>query len=152
MKFLITGQLRSARGPRRIISFSLLFFFLFLCAHAFREIAVYGITPAEIATVIYGSAEAPAARGLKAALEDVHLDIFLYSLVLLFLDSLYYQVPPARRLLPNTTWLSALLFVGAKIAALYFSPAIYFWIASGVALHLFLLAMMYRIVRFLYSS
>lgn len=151
MKFLITGPLRTARGPRRIVAFSLFFFCLFLLAHGYREIAVYGLTPQEMATNIHGSAQLPAARSFRAALEDAHVDIFLYALLLLFLDSIHYQIGP-RRLLPNAAWTAALLLVLARMGALYFAPAVYLWWLAALALHLLLAIMLVRILRFLYFS
>ncbi len=154
MKFLITGKLNEARGPRRITTLAIVFFAFFILAHIFREINAYGITPEEIAASFHGQAGEPAARSWKVLLEEIHIDSILYALVLLFLDSVLYQTPPPRtaRRLANAAWISALGFLSAKAAAFFTPVAVYPLLILGTALHCLLAAMIVRILRFLYFA
>lgn len=160
MKFLITGSLRSTRGPRLIITLTLVGFLIFLAAHALREAGSTGFTPAAAQANLYGGPEAltallafEAPAGFLAILEDLHMDLFFFGLIALFLSSLLYQVRLSEA--TKRGWIYAaftlpLLFVLARGAACFFAGAAYAVAPTALANYAGLTAMIAVILRDLY--
>ena len=130
MKFLITGAIRSASGPRRLLTFTLLFLVLFVITHGLREYYHSGVTPAQIRVNLFGLKSA--APGSEVAmgsppsplliLEDLHIDLLLYSLTLLFLGSVFLQTRaplPLKMRLFTLLSILALIYVLARSAPLH---------------------------------
>ncbi|MCR9143241.1 MAG: hypothetical protein NXI24_13380 [bacterium] len=159
MKFLITGSLRSSRGPRALVTLSLLLFFLFLAAHATREASATGCTPAAVQTNLYGgphdeelSFSGPP-PGFLAILEDLHMDLFFFGLLALFLGSILYQVrlgEGAKRILLYAIFLLPLGYIFARGLSYFYLTSAYFVVPLGIGCYLSLIAAMLLILRDLY--
>ncbi len=140
MKFLITGSLRSDRGPRALITLSLVLFLCFTLAHALREFGSTGFVPEAVAASLYGGphrdlsfAEAP--PGFIAILEDLHMDLFFFGLLALFLSSVLYQVrmrAAAKRALIYALFLFPLGHIAARALTFFFAGGA--WLVTPAAL------------------
>lgn len=128
MKFLITGSLRSDRGPRWILTCALIFLALFAAAHLLREAGSSGLSPAAFAANLHE----PGAEftlttpppGFLAMLEDLHIDLFLFGLLNLFLGAVLYQIrlpSGAKQAFLYTLSISALLFTFGR-GLTFFTP------------------------------
>ncbi len=137
MKFLITGSIRSARGPRLIVTFTLIFLLLFLAAHGLRDIQQTGYYPSEIQASLFRGNAPGKSRSFLIVLEDLHIDLLLYSIVLLFVTSLLNECGLGRGM---KTALMVLLFSSTLIYALSRPGAYYVkelaWLVFGAG-HVF---------------
>lgn len=94
MRFLVTGSIRSDSGPRRILTGALLFLLLFTVAHFAREWNSVGYSPNLIQKNLGGEFSTQAIL----LLEDLHIDLVLFGMSLLFIGSVLYQVRGSRAL------------------------------------------------------
>ena len=123
MKFLITGSIQSERGPRKILTFTIVLLVFFLFAHSVREIGTTGFFPSDIQASLYAGNETPA-RSLLMVIEDLHTDLLLISMTILFLGSLLYQCSLAQRtrsIVLNVSFFFAVVYLLSRPAAVYFS-------------------------------
>ncbi|MCB1138767.1 MAG: hypothetical protein KDK23_08430 [Leptospiraceae bacterium] len=95
MRFLVTGSIRSDNGPRTILTGALIFFLLFTLAHFAREWNSTGATPAEVQASL---GQEDFSTQAILLLEDLHIDLVLFGMALLFIGSVLYQVRGSRRL------------------------------------------------------
>lgn len=127
MKFLVTGSLRDRSGPRRLVALTLLLFLAFTGAHFARELWATGLSTQEVRRNLHGAragepGQLQAPRSPLMVFEDLHVDLFLHSMVFLFLGSLLVQsrLPRAAR---SGSVLSlfalALVYVSARIATAF---------------------------------
>lgn len=133
MKFLITGSLHSTHGPRMLISLTLVLFLLFTAAHAFREAGSTGLTPGAVSENLYGGPQTNLSffqppPGFLAILEDLHMDLFFFGMLGLFLGSVLYQVRVGvllKQILIFTLFGFPLLYICSRAATYFFSAAAY---------------------------
>ncbi len=134
MKFIVTGSIQSSRGPRLIVSCALIFIILFIAAHAVREIQATGFYPAQIRENLGGEG-----KSFVLILEDLHIDIFLFSMALLFLFSILYQTGlsiAAKNSLIYASFFSALINVVSRAACVWTGEASYLVFISFLLLHI----------------
>ncbi|KAB2933467.1 MAG: hypothetical protein F9K24_06355 [Leptonema illini] len=92
MKFFITGTIRSEKGPRAILTFTLLFFLVFLAMNVALLFAQTGLLPSQIAELHEPST--------VMRLERTHVQLFLFTLVYVITASIFFQTrigPGAKR-------------------------------------------------------
>jgi hypothetical protein len=127
VKFLVTGSIRSNRGPRLIVALSLLAFLLFFAAYWAREFVTIGFWPADIQAAIRGN-DLDTGRGLVLMLEDLHIDLLTNAVLLMFLTSLLFQLPHSLTLKKGLTlaaFLCALAYITSRPGVLLFEPLAY---------------------------
>lgn len=83
MKFFITGTIRSEKGPRAILTFTLLFFLVFLAMNVALLFAQTGLLPSQIAELHEPST--------VMRLERTHVQLFLFTLVYVISASIFFQ-------------------------------------------------------------
>jgi hypothetical protein len=144
MKFLITGSIHSARGPRLILTCALVFFLFFTGAHLAREAGSTGLAPDNVVANLYGgeTRSLPALDdvrepppGFLALLEDLHMDLFFFGLVGLFLGAVLYQVraaPGTKRGLIYALFLFPLGFTCARGLTFFWRPAAWLVLPTAV--------------------
>jgi len=141
MKFLITGDIGSRKGPRKIITILLLFFLLFMILRLWRELL-------QIETYTVGSSAV-------AALEEAHIDLFLYSIIFLVLGSVFYQIEvisPKWR--TGLIWMLGICIVWqaiARVALVWTASGLYFYGGALIALHALVVVAMFFVIRHLYA-
>lgn len=129
MKFLITGSLRTARGPRYLITMYLVCSLLFLLLRFYLDL-VSNSVPAEFLSMRDFRMQEPP-PGFLPLFEDLHIDLFLFSLLDLVLGTLLLQ----NRLLNRTYQLTATYLVfGAALLyiAIRFLAGFHSWAAHPV--------------------
>lgn len=102
MKFLVTGTLRDRTGLRRLVALTLLLFLAFTAAHFTREVLATGLSPAEVRRNLHGirageTGQLQAPKSPLIVFEDLHVDLLLHTMVLLFVCSLMGQSRYGRR-------------------------------------------------------
>lgn len=135
MKFLVTGTLRSKSGPRRLCALTLLLFLAFAAVHFAREFYATGLAPAEVRRNLYGTPMGEAGllqspRSPLMILEDLHVDLLLYSVLFLFIGSLLVQSrfgPIIRKVGLGSFFFLILSYLVARILTAYFP-----WLAYSV--------------------
>ncbi|MEQ9364894.1 MAG: hypothetical protein RIF32_11655 [Leptospirales bacterium] len=160
MKFLITGSLRSARGPRTLITLSLALFILFIAAHAIRESGSTGLTFESVQANLYGGPHEDLSLfepppGFIAILEDLHMDLFFFGLLGLFLGSILYQVrldERAKQFLLYAIFLLPLAYIFSRGLSYFFAGAAFLVLPAAVASYFVLLLTMGLILRDLYRT
>ena len=166
MKFFITGAVRSPAGPRRILTYALLFLLFFLVAHGIREFAQVGSSPAAIRRNLAGSPPPSDVRpappggvvnapGFIVLLEDLHVDLFLYSLVSLFLGSLVIQArlsPGWKKFWVLFLFAAPLCYAGFKPATRYLPILAHGVFFAGILFHLGTGALTGRLLLDLYRD
>lgn len=150
MRFLVTGSIRSESGPRRILTGAIVFFLLFTLAHFAREWNSTGYSPDLVIQNLGGEDFSSQAVLL---LEDLHIDLVLFGMALLFIGSVLYQVRGSRDL-RNGVFLSLSVSVLFYILVRFLVP-LASWMAYAVVLlfflvHLFLLGVLIWILVDLY--
>ncbi|MBX7058170.1 MAG: hypothetical protein K1X75_08890 [Leptospirales bacterium] len=157
MKFLATGKLQGAEGPRLLLSFALLFALCFLGAHALREASYWSFSPERVASELAAPDGQPrnfSSPESSAALQDLHIDLFLFSFLFLLIASTLQALPlPAawKRTLICAAALTPLLYqcfrylmhlyANLAWAALATAPALYLCYLASIAT---LLAVLWR--------
>lgn len=96
MKFLVTGSLRDRGGIRRLTALTLLLFLAFTAAHFTREVLSTGLSSDEVRSNLHGirageMGQLQAPKSPLIVFEDLHVDLLLHSMVLLFVSSLLAQ-------------------------------------------------------------
>ncbi len=159
MKFLITGSLRSDRGPRAILTCALIFLALFTVAHLLRETQSSGLTPAAFAQNLHEPGAVFSIRtpppGFVAILEDLHIDLFLFGLMNLFLGAVLYQIrlpSRAKLALIYVLSISALFFTLARALTFFAAAAAWPAYLSGLMFYATCLTIIALILLRLYES
>ena len=136
MKFLVTGSIRSNRGPRLIIALSLLAFLLFFAAYWAREFINLGFWPGDIqAAVRGGQMGVDPGRGLVLMLEDLHIDFLTNAVLLLFLTSLLFQLPHSlfiKKGLTLAAFICAFTYIMSRAGVLLYGPLAYVTFAAAL--------------------
>jgi hypothetical protein len=83
MKFFITGTIRSEKGPRAILTFTLLFFLVFLSMNVILLYVQTGLLPSQIINLHEPST--------VMRLERTHVQLFLFTLVYVISASIFFQ-------------------------------------------------------------
>ena len=117
MRFLVTGSIRSDNGPRKILTGALIFFHLFTAAHFAREWSSVGYSPAQVNENLGGEFSSQAVL----LLEDLHIDLVLFGMALLFIGSVLYQIRGSRTL-RNGIFLGLSVLILVYIAARFLVP------------------------------
>ena len=145
MKFLITGSVRSNRGPRLILTLALFSFLFFLFLHFVREAGSTGFLPTSVQNNLYAGPDtnlalnAQAPPGFLMVLEDLHIDLFLFALLALFVGSLLYQARAAesiKRLLIYLIFALPLAFIAARALAFFYEWAAYLVLPAAAGTYL----------------
>ncbi|MBE7437474.1 MAG: hypothetical protein HS115_03385 [Spirochaetales bacterium] len=137
MRFLATGSLQSARGPRRLVTLGLVFFAVFLLLQWVRlhleEIPPEGLPSA-------------------ALLEALHLDAFFFGTFFLFVEAVRLRLPGGNELFFWLDLLSiALIMILRFVAGNYpFLHSMVLWFFVPAFLWLFL--SLGRLTTFMYRS
>ncbi len=98
MRFFTTGNLHSSKGPRSILGMTLVMLLLFVFAHSIREGLHLGIgldlemSLSHISEALHGIPSL-GSRSLITVIEDLHIDLFLLSLTILFLGAIFFHLP-----------------------------------------------------------
>ncbi len=92
MRFFITGKLQSSKGPRQILSAALGMLFLFIIIHGLQEFLSLGIKPQSISQQLHKDTDFGSQSPL-VIMEDMHIYLLLFTMVLLLLGSLIYHLP-----------------------------------------------------------
>lgn len=155
MKFLITGGARSPSGPRQVLTFALFFLLLFVVIHGFREANTTGVFPAEIAKNLHGETDTPAARSALLVLEDLHVDLLLFSMLYLFIGSLVIQAQmsfPQKKLTLVIVFVVLLVNFASRPATAVLPGFAFVVSVSAVVLHLLLSALIIFLMLDLYKK
>ncbi|HBS03367.1 MAG TPA: hypothetical protein DEA96_00275 [Leptospiraceae bacterium] len=129
MRFLVTGSIRSDHGPRRILTGALIFFLLFTGAHFAREWSSVGYTPQRIQENLGGEFSTQAIL----LLEDLHIDLVLFGMALLFIGSVLYQVRGSRNFRNGIfTTLSGLILAYVAVRFLVPLGAIFSYLVAAL--------------------
>jgi hypothetical protein len=145
MKFFVTGSLASARGPRLILTWTLLLLASFVAAHLAREILSDGLWPDDLAAALHSSEALDyadwsdsMAPGFAARLEEFHVDLFLFSMAALILSAILYQAQGPERLrraLIVALFALPLVYATFKLALFFFSAFAWPAFAASTLLH-----------------
>ncbi len=145
MKFFVTGSLASARGPRLILTWTLLLLACFTAAHLARETLSDGFWPGDLAAALhspealdYANWNDSMAPGFAARLEEFHVDLFLFSMAALILSAILYQAhgpERLRRALIATLFALPLSHAACKLALFFFEAFAWPTFALSALLH-----------------
>ena len=127
MKFLVTGTLREKSGLRRLTALTLLLFLAFTAAHFAREVLSTGLLPAEVRRNLHGvragdTGQLQTPKSPLIVFEDLHVDLLLHTMVLLFVCSLLAQSRFSKRLRDTAVpalFVLVLLYEGARMATVF---------------------------------
>lgn len=150
MKFLVTGSIRSDRGPRLIVSLTLVGFFLFFLAYWLREFDAMGFWPGRMIESVRGIG-AEEGRSAILMLEDLHVDLLSHSVLLLFLVSLLFQLPTSlfwKKFLTWASFLSCFAYILGR-AGIVLSPA-FAYLAFGSSLTSMIVYLVLFLIAFRY--
>lgn len=140
MRFFITGQVNSKKGPRQILIFCLIFLLLFILSHFIREMLHLGMTTASILHSTYESMQM-GLISISIILEELHMLFFFFGLAIIFIGSIWYQLPIALRY-KNAFFISLILsflIYSVMKFCLYFVPAFSaIFLAMSIFVHFYL--------------
>ena len=151
MRFLVTGSIRSDHGPRRILTGALIFFLLFTAAHFAREWSSVGYSPRLIQENLGGDFSTQAIL----LLEDLHIDLVLFGMALLFIGSVLYQVRGSRQLRNGIfSTLSGLILAYVAVRFLVPLGSIFAYIVVGLyfTVHILMAGVLIWILTDLYRG
>ncbi|MCB1326288.1 MAG: hypothetical protein H7A21_06490 [Spirochaetales bacterium] len=153
MRFLITGALRAAGGPRKLLSLALIGFGLFVLSRATLDLAELGLTPETVRGALHR--DSGVAAGWLPALERLHVDLFLYSTLALFLSALLVQARLSPRTRQSLVYLVFVIpFCGALVRLLAYplsgAAFVYAWFWPLITL--FLLLVILGLLRDLWKN
>ncbi len=155
MKFLVTGGARSPAGPRQVLTFALTFLLLFVIAHGIREANTTGIFPADVVKSLHGEGGTPRAESALLVLEDLHVDLVLFSMIFLFLGSLVIQAQMSffqKKLTLFVLFVLLLVNFASRPAAAAYPGFAIFVSVSAVLLHGFLFSLVAFLMLDLYKK
>ncbi len=132
MKFFITGTIRSSKGPRAILTFTLLFFLVFLGMNAALLFAQTGLLPSQIVDKHEPST--------VMRLERAHVQLFLFTMVYIITASIFFQTRMGHRAKRFGLFVGALLTIAYLVSyPLLFSTnvlPVLLYSSSTIAVHL----------------
>ncbi len=134
MKFIVTGNIRSSHGPRNIIVFTYLLFFLFLISNFYLMLNNLSFSYDEFVKLLEPS--------LVLRLEDLHIKLFLFGMYLLFNLAMLYQVRLKLKFKNLLFFITLILFIFFLFSLIYYSTDIwffYFYIFAVIGFHMYLI-------------
>lgn len=134
MKFLATGSIRNSEGPKKIILFSISFFILFVLINMILEFTYVPFSKEDFFNSIETS--------FMIRLEKVHLQLFMFSFILIFDFSIFIYSQAKSEIKPLIFYLSIFLFVFYLFSLLYHSDSewfYYFYWINILIFHFFIL-------------
>ena len=154
MKFFITGSWQSKEGPRTILALTLFMLLLFTIVHAIREGLNLGWTTTSIRQELYMATELNI-LGPLSIIEDLHVSLLLFTMVLLLLGGLVYHFPLAlfyRHLIFFSLNLTVITYLVAKIATHFHPGFAVITLVSGLILHLGFVLILLVLFAFLFAK
>lgn len=154
MRFFITGTLQSKHGPRQILTGALFLLLLFVFSYAAKEFLRLGFTPESIAAELHRSMPF-GERSMLSLWEELHIDLLVFSMLMLLLGSLVYHLPYAQKtksILFGSMVGIVMLYPLAKILTYAYVPFAWLTLISGILLHSSLLFLILFLYKFLYSK
>ena len=152
MNFFITGKITSKKGPLRILQFSLFLLLSFIILHGIRESLQIGTSIESIARALHKSGDF-GERSLLLAMEELHIQFFLLSILVLFLGTLLYFLPLSHKqkhCLFAFLSLCAFLYPISKLATYFIKEFSWLVFFSAWLFHFYTMALI--VVLFLYLS
>lgn len=159
MKFLATGGLHGSRGPRLAITLCLLLLTLFLIGHGVRESLYWGFSPSraasELTLPLQGHSWHSPPPGIVGAMEDLHVDLFLFAFVFLFAGATLQQLllpPSVRRALLWLAGMTPALYLLARFLMHLFAPLAWAALIAAPALYGVYATLIVLILRLLWQK
>ena len=152
MKFFITGNLQSKRGPRLILALALFMLLLFVIVHAIREGLQIGYSIAAITKELYTATKLNIITPLSI-IEDLHINLLLFAMVLLLIGGLLYHLPLHlfyKHFIFFTLNLLVLVYLAAKITTHFYAVFAVITLVSGVLLYVSFIATLLTLFVFLF--
>lgn len=147
MKFIVTGNIRSSHGPRNIIVFTYLLFFLFLISNFYLMLNNLSFSYDEFVKLLEPS--------LVLRLEDLHIKLFLFGMYLLFNLAMLYQVRLKLKFKNLLFFITLTLFISFLFSLIYYSTDIwffYFYLFAVIGFHIYLIVFQLILVWDIYKK
>lgn len=126
MKFIFSRDLRDQPHIRLALIFFVIALLAFWALNWPYESYTFGLSPAQIQLHVLGDAEAFApAMGFDTLLLNIHVRLFLYTIALLTVASIYFRLPVKQKMqitMVSLTYSLVLLNMLGIIALRYISP------------------------------
>ncbi len=138
MKFLVTGNVRSSHGPRKIIVFTYSLFLLFLISNFYLMLENLSFSYEEFLKLLEPS--------FIIRLEDLHIKLFLFGMYLLFNLAMLYQAKLKLKLKNILFFTTLIVFVLFLFSLIYYSTHIwffYFYLFTVMGFHIYLLILQF---------
>jgi len=142
MKFLITGTVRSNQGPRKIILFTYVLFFLFIISNFYLNLTRISFDYNEFIQLLEPS--------FTIRLEELHINLFLFGMYFLFNFAMLYQTRFSISLKNIIFFLSILYFIFYLFCLVYYSQQkwfFYFYLFGVVGFYVYLIFFQFLLLK-----
>ncbi|MCS7205712.1 MAG: hypothetical protein NZ853_08440 [Leptospiraceae bacterium] len=141
MKFFVTGNVRSSKGPRNILLLAYFLFLLFLISNLFLAISQNSFRYEDFILTLEPS--------LIIRLEEVHISLFMFGFYLIFIFAMLYQSRWKMKIKNILFGISIVLFVFYLLSLLIYDEALwffYFYYGVLFTFHLFFLVLQFLLI------
>ncbi len=147
MKFLITGSVRSDKGPKKIIVFTYIFFLFFILSNLYLSIMNTSFNFQEFLSLLEPS--------FTIRLETVHIQLFLFLMFFLFNFAMLYQTKFSIKTKNMILFITVIYFLFYILSLILYVESLwffYFYHFSILGFHIYILFIQILLIKDLWNE